>query len=112
MQKKTEKPPYVGCERERRWENHLYDSRGASRQDNRLHGDNARTFNQISQSADYRASEKSVSLTCCGGSYGGLNVSYWMTDKAGRLCRFTKIARCNTLRATDYKDPPVIVVSE
>lgn len=37
--------------------------------------------------------------------------SYWMTDKAGRLCRFTKISKCNTLQATDYKDPPVIVVA-
>jgi len=35
---------------------------------------------------------------------------YWMTDKAGHLCRFTKIDKCNTLQATDYKDPPVIVV--
>lgn len=35
------------------------------------HTSSCRTFNQISQSADYRASEKSVSLTCCGGSYGG-----------------------------------------
>lgn len=37
--------------------------------------------------------------------------SYWMTDKAGHLCRFTKISKCNTLQATDYKDPPVIVVA-
>ena len=29
------------------------------------------TFNQISQSAVYTADEISVSLTCCGGSYGG-----------------------------------------
>ena len=36
---------------------------------------------------------------------------YWMTDKAGHLCRFTKISKCNTLQATDYKDPPVIVVA-
>jgi hypothetical protein len=28
-------------------------------------------FNQISQSAVYRQDEISVSLTCCGGSYGG-----------------------------------------
>ena len=35
---------------------------------------------------------------------------YWMTDKAGHLCRFTKIKKCNTLQATDYKDPPVILV--
>ena len=49
----------------------------------------------------------------------GLNVSLlkrstnlqWMTDKAGHLCRFTKISKCNTLQATDYKDPPVIVVA-
>ena len=102
----------MGCERERGREDHLYDSGGASGQDNRLHSDNARAFNQISQSDDCRASEKSVSLTCCGGSYGGLNVSYWMTDKAGHLCRFTKIKKRNTLRATDYKDPPVILVSE
>ena len=39
---------------------------------------------------------------------GGGN-SYWMTDKAGHLCRFTKINKSNTLQATDYKDPPVIV---
>ena len=37
--------------------------------------------------------------------------SYYMTDKAGHLCRFTKISKCNTLQATDYKDPPVILVS-
>lgn len=37
--------------------------------------------------------------------------SYWMTDKAGHLCRFTKISKCNTLQATDFKDPPVIVVA-
>ena len=37
--------------------------------------------------------------------------SYYMTDKAGHLCRFTKISKCNTLQATDYKDPPVIVVA-
>ena len=41
-------------------------------------------------------------------SVGGGNF-YWMTDKAGHLCRFTKINKCNTLQATDYKDPPVIV---
>lgn len=29
------------------------------------------TFNQISQSAVYRQDETSVSITCCGGSYGG-----------------------------------------
>ena len=28
-------------------------------------------FNQVSQSAVYREDTKSVSLTCCGGSYGG-----------------------------------------
>ena len=33
--------------------------------------DNVRCFNQISQSAIYKQDEKSVSLTCCGGSYGG-----------------------------------------
>lgn len=30
-----------------------------------------KTFNQISQSAIYREDEIAVSLTCCGGSYGG-----------------------------------------
>ena len=30
-----------------------------------------RAFNQLSQSAVYRSDEVSVSLTCCGGSYGG-----------------------------------------
>lgn len=34
---------------------------------------------------------------------------YWMTDKAGHLCRFTKVNKCNTLKSTDYKDPPVIL---
>jgi hypothetical protein len=29
------------------------------------------TFNQISQSAVYRQDDVSVSITCCGGSYGG-----------------------------------------
>lgn len=42
---------------------------------------------------------------------GAANVSYWMTDKAGHLCRFTKISKCNTLQATDFKDPPVIVTT-
>ena len=28
-------------------------------------------FNQVSQSAVYKEDTKSVSLTCCGGSYGG-----------------------------------------
>lgn len=37
---------------------------------------------------------------------------YWMTDKAGHLCRFTKVNRCNTLKSTDYKDPPVILVKK
>ena len=35
---------------------------------------------------------------------------YWMTDKAGHLCRFTKISKCNTLQATDYKDPPLVMI--
>lgn len=30
-----------------------------------------KTFNQISQSAVYKADDISVSLTVCGGSYGG-----------------------------------------
>lgn len=30
-----------------------------------------KTFNQISQSAVYRESDVSVSITVCGGSYGG-----------------------------------------
>lgn len=33
-------------------------------------------FNQISQSADYRADDVSVSLTVCGGSYGGGGVRH------------------------------------
>ena len=44
---------------------------------------NKKTFNQISQSAVYRADDISVSITCCGGSYGGgsetLVVSYQNT---------------------------------
>lgn len=39
----------------------------------------------------------------------GIAAKYYMTDKAGHLCRFTLINRCNTLQATDYKDPPVIL---
>lgn len=42
---------------------------------------------------------------------GAIPQSYYMTDKAGHLCRFTKINKCNTLQATDYKDPPVIVTT-
>ena len=34
------------------------------------------TFNQISQSAVYRKDEVTVSLTVCGGSYGGA-ARYW-----------------------------------
>lgn len=30
-----------------------------------------KTYNQVSQSAGYRGDEISVSLTVCGGSYGG-----------------------------------------
>lgn len=37
------------------------------------------------------------------------STKYWMTDKAGHLCRWTEIEQCNTLQATDYKDPPVIL---
>lgn len=70
----------------------------------------ASAFNQISQSAIYKEDTKTVSLTVCGGSYGGaVSASYYMTDKAGHLCRFTMINKCNTLQATDYKDPPVIL---
>lgn len=33
--------------------------------------DSYKCFNQLSQSAVYKQDFKSVSLTCCGGSYGG-----------------------------------------
>ena len=42
------------------------------------------TFNQISQSAGYRADDVSVSITCCGGSYGGgseVLVIYYIQDE-------------------------------
>ena len=39
------------------------------------------------------------------------NAKYWMTDKAGHLCRWTEIDKCNTLQATDYKDPPAILTT-
>lgn len=44
-----------------------------------------------------------------GGGQCADSPQYWMTDKAGHLCRFTSISKCNTLQATDYKDPPVIL---
>lgn len=31
-----------------------------------------KAFNQLSQSAVYKEDDLSVSLTCCGGSYGGV----------------------------------------
>ena len=44
-----------------------------------------KTFNQISQSAGYKEDDISVSITCCGGSYGGgsevLVVSYGFIPK-------------------------------
>lgn len=43
-----------------------------------------KTFNQISQSAVYREDDTSVSLTVCGGSYGGgseVLVVYYIQDE-------------------------------
>lgn len=44
-----------------------------------------KTFNQISQSEVYRESEISVSITVCGGSYGGGSETLvvYETDKNG-----------------------------
>ena len=44
---------------------------GSARTSDARETDRLQTFNQISQSAVYRQDDVSVSLTVCGGSYGG-----------------------------------------
>ena len=44
------------------------------------------TFNQISQSAVYRKDEVTVSLTVCGGSYGG-GSEVLVVDETFDICR-------------------------
>ena len=34
---------------------------------------------------------------------------YYMTDKAGHMCRWKLLDKAMTLQATDYKDPPAIL---
>lgn len=40
-----------------------------------------KTFNQVSQSADYREDSISVSITVCGGSYGGGSETLVLMEK-------------------------------
>ena len=42
---------------------------------------NMKTFNQVSQSADYREDSISVSITVCGGSYGGGSETLVLMEK-------------------------------
>ena len=36
--------------------------------------------------------------------------SYYMTDKGGYLARWKKLNQAMTLKATDYKDPPTMLI--
>ena len=87
----------------------MHHCRRTSEQSNGLHSDSGYIYNK---NRNDQYDEETVSMTVIarfgtGGQHS--DCSYWMTDKAGHLCRFTKIDKCNTLQATDYKDPPVIV---
>lgn len=44
-------------------------------------------FNQISQSAVYKEDDVAVSLTCCGGSYGGGSEVLVVYNSSGGACR-------------------------
>ena len=63
-----------------------------------------RTFNQISQSAVYREDDISVSLTVCGGSYGGgseVLVVYTKIPSAPSAPEITRASETNTSKKTN-----------
>lgn len=45
------------------------------------------------------------------GTGGATHQSYYMTNKAGHLARWTQVTKTTALLAGDFKDPQVILVS-
>ena len=74
-----------------------------------------KTFNQISQSAGYREDDISVSITVCGGSYGGgsevLVVEGFIADHPTPKVQSGGGAMY-TLNSRDYKGVMIVVLSE
>lgn len=60
--------------------------------------------NEQTQSAQDTEQVVETLQSCC------TKDEYWMADRGGHLCRFTKTRTVYTLHGTDYKDPHVILV--